>query len=171
MQETLVTSLRTRRPHIRARWEDLLRIERASSPLAHPDALVHLIDWSLDEIFQALADPLAQRHPARRLSQDGHRNECACGRNPYLAYFAAGEQAVHEALILAQVAVTALKPSDRDNTLEEINHVLQHLAHREIEAFCGVCQYRNSSPSVSPGAVLSEAPGLPATEANLHRVQ
>ena len=170
MQETLVTSLRTRRPHIRARWEDLLRIERANSPLAHPDALVHLIDWSLDEIFQALADPLAQRHPLRRPSPDGHRHECACGRNPYLDYFDAGVQAVHEALVLAQSAVPALKPADRDNTLEEINRVLQHLAHREIEAFCGVCQYRNAAPAAAAAPAHSESASIPTTENHLHQV-
>jgi hypothetical protein len=170
MQESLVTSLRTRRPHIRARWEDLLRIERASSPLAHPDALVHLIDWSLDEIFQALADPLAHRPPGRRPTADGHRHECACGRNPYLAYFDAGEQAVHEALVMAQAAVPALKAADRDNTLAEINRVLQHLAHREIEAFCGVCQYRNAAPPATPEGHPAESNATPAPENHLHQV-
>lgn len=169
MQENLVTSLRTRRPQIRARWEDLLRIERASTPLAHPDALVHLIDWSLDEIFQALANPLAHRPHGRKPSAENHRHECPCGRNPYLAYFAAGEQAVHEALIMVQAETAALDPQDRDNTLAEINQVLLHIARREIEAFCGVCQYRQT-PAAHADGHAGENAATAHVEKDLHQV-
>jgi len=171
MQENLVTSLRTRRPQIRARWEDLLRIERASTPLAHPDALVHLIDWTLDEIFQALANPLSHRHHGRRAASDSLRHECPCGRNPYLAYFAAGDQAVHEALIMVQAETSTLDPQERDNTLAELNQILQHIARREIEAFCGVCQYRHAPHQSAPGAVhRSETAETPHAENTFHRV-
>jgi len=39
-RESLVQSLRARRAEIRNRWNDLLHVERALSPLAHPDTLV-----------------------------------------------------------------------------------------------------------------------------------
>ena len=62
MQASLVRELSHRRGFLRARWEDLLRAEPVTSPLGLPDALVHLIDVTLEEIFAALADgPCAPR--------------------------------------------------------------------------------------------------------------
>ena len=52
MQDELMSALLARRSQIRGRWEALLRVERASSPLANPDALVHLLDWTIDEVFR-----------------------------------------------------------------------------------------------------------------------
>ena len=142
MRETLVNALRTRRPTVRAQWEALLRAEPVNSPLGNPDALVHLIDWTLDEIFTALANPLSRHRPAGPRLNSPDRQECPCGRNPLLAYFAAGEQALQEAMILAQAAAAPLDPLERDASFTELNLALQHIAHREIEAFCGVCQFR-----------------------------
>lgn len=142
MQETLVSALRAHRPQIRGSWEALLRTEPINSPLGHPDSLVHLIDWTLDEIFTALTNPLARhRGPGARFGS-AERPECPCGRNPLLAYFAAGEQAMLEALVLAQAAAFPLDPVERDASFNELNLVLQHISRREIEAFCGVCQFR-----------------------------
>lgn len=134
MQQALVCALRARRPEIHARWEALLRVERANTPLAHPDTLVHLIDWSLDEIFLALSTPPSTR---------AHTLNCSCGRNPYLAYFAAGEQAMHEALVLTQSASPSLHADERDHALLGLKRVLEHIAQREIQAFCAVCQFRH----------------------------
>jgi len=145
MQEPLISALRIRRPHVREHWEALLRAEPVSTPLGYPDALVHLIDWTLDEIFTALGNPLARHRAgaAARLALK-HRPECPCGRNPLLAYFVAGEQAMREALVLAQAASAPLDPLERDASFDELNLVLQHISRREIEAFCGVCQYRGT---------------------------
>lgn len=133
-------ALRALRFQTRTRWEALLRTEPTNSPLAHPDSLVHLLDWTLDEIFRALDRPAGHRRAAR-LAVD-YRHHCPCGRNPLLAYFAAGEQAMREALILAQSAMTNLSPVERDVGLEELNLVLAQISRQEIEAFCGVCQHR-----------------------------
>lgn len=133
-------ALRALRFQTRARWDALLRTERSNSPLANPDSLVHLLDWTLDEIFRALERPAGHRRVAR-LSSD-YRHHCPCGRNPLLAYFAAGEQAMREALILAQSAMVNLTPVERDVALEELNLVLAQISRQEIEAFCGVCQHR-----------------------------
>ena len=156
MRENLVNALRMRRPHVRARWEDLLRIERASSPLANPDALVHLLEWTLDEIFLALANPLSTRRHGRHPATADYRHECPCGRNPLLAYFAAGEQALREALVMAQASSPALEASERDSALEQLDVELHRIARREIEAFCGVCQYR-LDPQHAPAATHEEA--------------
>ena len=141
MQDTLLGALRAQRPQIRSRWAALLRVEPVGTPLGHPDALVHLIDWTLDEVFSGLSNPLAEaREPAPTTADAGV--QCPCGRNPLLTYFAAGEQAAREGLVLAQVATSALDPTERDASLAELNYILQQIARREIDAFCGVCQFR-----------------------------
>ncbi|HEV2949608.1 MAG TPA: hypothetical protein VGX70_19680 [Gemmataceae bacterium] len=146
MQEALVNALRARRPKIRAHWEALLRAEPIATPLGHPDALVHLLDWTLDEIFSVLSNPLAQYGANGAHFTPHDQSECPCGRNPLLAYFAAGEQAMREALILAQAASVSLDPIERDASFDVLNLVLQQISRREITAFCGVCQFRQSSP-------------------------
>ena len=140
MQPSLLGALRAQQPQIRARWTALLHVEPVSTPLANPDALVHLIEWSLQEIFGSLATPPSSRVLER------HRPEsnplCPCGRNPLLAYFNAGEQAMREALVLAQAASPTLDPVERDASLLELNTRLREISRREIESFCGVCQHR-----------------------------
>lgn len=155
MQEALVTALRARRPTVRAHWEALLRTEPVMTPLANPDALVHLIEWTLDEIFAAIGNPLARtRRGGIRFAPD-ERVLCPCGRNPLLAYFAAGEQAMHEALILAQAASAPLDPLQRDASFDELNLVFQFISRREIEAFCGVCQFRRSAACASVASLAA----------------
>ena len=146
MQETWVNALRFRSPQIRARWETLLHVEPVTTPLANPDALAHLIVWTLGEIFQNLSTQSPRRRFGRCPAGVTHGCHC-CGRNPFLAYFSAGQQAMREALILVQAATPDLDPIERDVALMELNLVLDHIARREIEAFCGVCQHR---PAAGP---------------------
>jgi hypothetical protein len=141
MQSELIIALRARRPQVRERWRELLHAEPTSGPLGNPDALVHLIDWTLSEIFRGL-DHLPSRRRLGGAASASEKPSCPCGRNPLLIYFDAGQQAMHEALVLAQSASASLDPIERDISLVELNLVLRHLARREIEAFCGVCQYR-----------------------------
>lgn len=144
-----------------------MRAEPVNSPLGHPDALVHLIDWTLDELFVALTNPLARhRAGAGRFSHD-EKPACPCGRNPLLAYFVAGEQAMLEALVLAQAATPGLDPHERDASFHELNLVIQHIARREIEAFCGICQFR-SSLQVRPSSNLTCGLSEYAPAVNLH---
>jgi hypothetical protein len=140
--------LRAQCPQMRERWETLLHAEPITTPLAHPDALVHLINWTLEEVFRELgAVPSRRRRGQRHRTAETTRPACPCGRNPLLAYFAAGEQVLREALVLAQAASPALDPFERDASLEELNLVFQQIARREIESFCGVCQHRNAVTS------------------------
>lgn len=136
MQASLLRQFQTRRFSIRAHWEALLRAAPVTTPLGLPDALVHLMDDTLEEVFAALERPGFSRSPISGLSP------CTCGRNPLLAYYAAAEQALHEGLVLAQAATAPLDPAARDGALDELNAVLQRIAQREIEAFCGICQFR-----------------------------
>lgn len=143
MEEEFLRELRARRTQIVETWEALLRAEPVTTPLGHPDALVHLINWTLDQIFSALTDPLASGTSENDAAAPAEQpSPCPCGRNPLLAYFAAGEQALHEGLVLTQAALTPLDPVARDTAFRELNHILGQTARREISAFCGVCQYR-----------------------------
>uniref|UniRef100_UPI0039C9BDA3 hypothetical protein n=1 Tax=Horticoccus sp. 23ND18S-11 TaxID=3391832 RepID=UPI0039C9BDA3 len=132
----------------------MLRAEPVNSPLGHPDALVHLIDWTLDELFLALTNPLARHRAGGTRFAHEEKPACPCGRNPLLAYFVAGEQAMLEALVLAQAATPGLEPLERDASFNELNLVIQQIARREIEAFCGICQFRHAL-QVRPPATLS----------------
>lgn len=142
-----MTALSARRPQIRARWEDLLRAEKATTPLANPDALVHLIDWTLDEVYRTLQSLPSRRRPLRALTRSDI--DCPCGRNPLLTYFAAGEQALQESLVLSQAQCLHLEPVARDTALHELNLTLRHIARREIGAFCALCQLRDRACSGS----------------------
>ena len=142
MQENLVRALRSQSPHIREHWEALLHAEPVRTPLAYPDSLVHLLAWTLEEIFHGLAILPEGLRRGRDFQRWNERPLCPCGRNPLLTYFAAGEQAMHEALVLAQVALPSLDPNERDAALEDLDQVFQQVARREIESFCGVCRYR-----------------------------
>lgn len=131
-----------RRAEIGARWSDLLRVERANTPLARPEALVHLIAWTLEEIDRVLLHPVQRHRVGRGGTSTDCRHACDCQRNPLLGYFAAGEQAVREALVLSQAALPGLTAGERDAALDELNLALHIVAHREIAAFCGLCLHR-----------------------------
>ena len=141
MQPELLGALRARQMDIRARWTELLQVEPVNTPLAHPEALAHLIEWTMADIFRDLTNGRRLRL-AEHDTGTSNRALCACGRNPLLAYFDAASQAWHEALVLAQSTDPLLDPVERDASLEELNRVLHVVARHEIEAFCGVCQHR-----------------------------
>ena len=148
MQAALLRQLQARRFSIRARWEALLHAEPVATPLGLPDALVHLIESTLEEVLATLD------RPSPREPQAAGPPSCPCGRNPLLAYYAAAEQAMREGLILAQAASAPLDPVVRDASLAELNAVLRQISRREIEAFCGVCQFREK---VGHPLLLAEA--------------
>lgn len=147
MQSELLSALRARHLEIRSRWAELLRVEPVNTPLAHPEALAHLIDWTLEEIFHELATATARWHAD---SAGERRVECPCGRNPLLAYFSSAGQVLQEALILLQASMPTLDPLERDAALSELKLVLRSVANREIEAFCGVCQHRLQAAGLPP---------------------
>lgn len=152
MQSDLLSALRARHLEIRSRWAELLRVEPVNTPLAHPEALAHLIDWTLEEIFHDLATAASRRHAG---SSDERRVECPCGRNPLLAYFSSAGQVLQEALILLQASMPGLDPLERDAALAELKLVLRSVANREIEAFCGVCQHRLQVAGLPPCSALN----------------
>ena len=153
MQTELLGALRARQMEIRDRWAELLRVEPVNTPLAYPEALAHLIEWTMAEIFRDLTSGRRSHSPDHHAGAP-NRGLCACGRNPLLAYFDAADQAWREALILAQSTSPLLDPIERDASLEELNLVLHDVARHEIEAFCGVCQHRAKSENATCNAIL-----------------
>ncbi len=145
MQSDLVSAVKGRRAEIRTRWEALLRVERVHTPLAHPDTLIHLIDGTIDEVLKRLVQRLGQKGVSRPASYDAIRHSCVCGRNPLLAYFRAGEQALLEAVVLAQSETPCIDPAERSLAVAETFFVIRRLAQSEIESFCAVCQYRQTT--------------------------
>ena len=154
MQGELVKALLDRRTQICARWTALLHIERANTALAHPDTLIHLLDWTFDSIIQALE--LTSNHkPPAGLQVSGARADCPCGRNPYLYFFIAGEQAWLEALVFTQVSIPKLEAVARDQAVAELLNGIRTLARNEVAAFCSVCQYRAAALIAVKAAALA----------------
>jgi hypothetical protein len=137
VETEILRALEAHRPSILTHWESLLRLERASSPLAQPDLLVRMLDQTLDDIFAALPG-----WSIRRVSTLVPASACPCGRNPLLAYYAAGQQALREALVMIQAGISLLTTTDRDDSFACVDQVFGDIARREIEAFCALCQFR-----------------------------
>jgi hypothetical protein len=141
MHDTMLRNLQRLRPTILERWEELLRAEPVTSPLANPDALVYLMNWTLDRFFTALRGPLSRRRLSDRGSNKPayveEKTLCACKMNPLLAYFATAEQA------LVQAVLPLLEPRERESVLSAVRLAMQAVAKREIDTFCAVCQRRN----------------------------
>jgi len=145
MENALLRALSDRRQETRARWEVLLRIERVNTPLANPDALVHLFDWTLDEVFSKIQEGHASVAVAAAPPSVLVTLECQCGRNPFVAYFRAAKQALTEALVLEQSETALLNPSERDSQMAELRQVIDAIGQGEIAAFCALCTHRPKS--------------------------
>ena len=144
MHESFLRTLQSHRPTLRERWETLLRAERASSPLANPDSLIYLMDWTLDRLFEELRRPVLHRRGSS-LNTPSRNRDCECGMNPLLAYFATAEQAMIETLFIADENSFGLSPLERTAGLEELKRAFHEVAKHEIEAFCSVCQHQAKS--------------------------
>ena len=142
MQESLLRRLRAQRTQIRSRWEALLRVEKLKTPLANPDTLVYLFDQTLDDIYAALRHPPVPAAHSPRV----HGSE----KNPLVTYFAAGEQALLEALVHAQAEVKGLTPEHRDADFAELKQVMHTLAKKEISTLDEVCQPHSAKAKGHP---------------------
>ena len=143
MDQALVQTLRDSRPIICTRWEALLRIEQVHTPLANPDVLVYLIDRTCEEIIAAVsAAPGSSASASRPISWERVQAACGCGRNPLLAHFLAGKQALVEGLVLAQAGEPRRHPEQQADDVAELHHAILSVAKREVAAFCAICQHR-----------------------------
>ncbi len=107
-----------------------------TSPLANPDALAHLMVWTLDQVFRGLFSATTRRKTALP-----PRPTCPCGLNPLIAYFATAKASLHEALEVCSGG-GPINPSDAG----EMEHALEIVARRELATFCSLClhnEHRN----------------------------
>ena len=129
VDKSAMQQLEALRPAIKQRWEALLRLEPALTPLASPDTLVFLMDETLQQLNSALH---AQSFPAWMKKNTIHvaptQSRCRCSINPLLTYYTTGE------LALRAAAGAALGPK-----IVEVLLYFHGLGQREIEALCGVC--------------------------------
>jgi hypothetical protein len=156
MDERSLSALQAYRPTLHRQWEARLRAAPVTSPLANPDALVYLMEWTLDQLFRELAAPHARRQTPRP--------PCPCGLNPLIAYFATARLSLHEAL---KVCAGAEPLNARD--IEEMEQALETVARREIANFCALCLHndrrdRHESPAVRNGAHTPAGDKRPASK-------
>lgn len=123
------------------RWIELLLVEPVSSPLANPRTMIFMLDETMDEVFEYL-----QRNGAPRVVE---AVRCECGLNPYLAYFRAGVQAWHEALVWVQAESGRITPHERDHAFGRVDSIIRGIARREIATFSALCQHRHEEPEES----------------------
>jgi hypothetical protein len=131
MKSSLLQALERRRPAICARWEALLRLEKAPTALARPDTLVFHFDQTLSEVLSPEPEPEPAGMPDRPV--------CRCDCNPFRHYFATLEQALLETLIWAQVEEPELSLEERVASVGELCQRLRRVAEREIRLLDGVC--------------------------------
>ena len=141
MHDGFMRALQTQRPELLQRWESLLRAERVSSPMAQPDTLVHLMDWTLDRLLDELRQPQFRRHSSNG-NQRGAGLSCVCGKNPLLTYFSTAEQAVIETLFVDEAELADISGFERSASHSDLKAALHAVARREIDSFCAVCQSR-----------------------------
>jgi hypothetical protein len=136
----------------------LLRLEHADTPIADPDYLVHLIDWTLDEILAELRRGRchragAPRSHAKALLKAG----CHCGHNPLTKHFLAGEQALLESLVLLQSRMPSMDPLSRSSAVAQLYVAVHSVARREVGTFCALCA-RPSAKGAGGTAAVAERP-------------
>lgn len=142
MDERMLHALEAQRPEIHRRWDALLRVEPVKTPLGQPEALKHMIDYTINMVWCYLRGQHQRKRNLRSVAAsvaDG--SICPCGRNPLLAYFVAGEQAMLETLILVQAGFDDCSDA-RSLAVQELKQAMASVAHTEIETFCAVCQFR-----------------------------
>lgn len=112
-----------------------------------------MIDDSLDAVYSALAEP--HDPPA------GKPGAAAHSRNPFIAYFLAGKQALLEALVLVQAQGTGAH-HQREGAVAELTAAIESVIGTEVDAFGQVCHAGPASTRHRPPAgngVLNEFAG------------
>ena len=142
MHASNLDGLREARTLLRARWESLLRAQPVHSPMGHPDTLMHLMDWTIDDVFDRLR---RGRSPSK--SRSGQLrpplevvNRCACGANPLLCYFSTIRRAFLDWAEQDSFPFARLALQEREGCIFEFLHTLETVTEREIQNFCAVCQ-------------------------------
>jgi len=150
MKQGYLEALDGHRAEIKRKWELLLRAAPATTPLGNPDTLVYLMDESLEQLFSLFRSrsthPWLSRHPPATRIAD---LSCHCRLNPLINYFIAGQAALAFAAQTVPRSRHHLDDVAATACVDEVLLTFRFLAHREIDAFCAVCQH---SPVNAPAA-------------------
>jgi hypothetical protein len=171
MQECWIEALEANRSEIHRRWEALLRLDRADGPLSDPDNLMHLIDWTFDEVLAEIRRrKILRRREPNPPTIANLRARCHCGHNPLSHHFVAGEQALLEALIQQQAADPTTDPQHRSTAVVELYVGIHSIAEREVELLCSMCikrpqARRMASPAMIGLSARGESASLAGTDA------
>lgn len=103
------------------------------SALARPETLMFGVDGVLDEVFARLRRPPPKR-PVRRWADN------FCSRNPLRAFYAAGEQALLEMMVVAQTLQGQTVPRQRTAALEEVRQAIRSISRRDLEGLASLCR-------------------------------
>jgi len=168
VKKAYLEALDGHRAEIKRKWEILLRAAPATTPLGNPDTLVYLMDESIKQLFslfrsKATHQWLSRHPPAARIIG----TSCHCRLNPLINYFIAGQAAL--AFVAQTVPRSKHHLDDVDATVcvDELLLTFRFLAHREIQAFCEVCQYSpvnaHAAGNGSSGKPVCPLPWHPTT--------
>lgn len=161
MQESILADLNAMRPRLRARWRALLQEVPVTSPLAAPEVLAHLMDWTLDEVFKLLTSPPTRRRarsPAPLASANPPLPSCSCGRNPLDAYFTCLTQALAETTQACWEKLESRPPGERDVLVTETKLAVSTVTIREMETFCAVCRHARPKENSASGCAMQTLP-------------
>lgn len=164
MHDSILLGLQAMRSDLRERWEALLREAPVTSPLASPDVLVHLMNWTLDEVFKSLTCPPNRRRAKHRHADgtvDKTRLHCRCGMNPLQTYFICLEQALSETAYKVFRLMENPWAADREVILAETRLAVSTVATREMNTFCAVCQHgamQVSKTELASGSAMQALP-------------
>lgn len=159
MKECWIEALDANRSEIHRRWEALLRLDRADGPLSDPDNLVHLIDWTLDEVFAEIRRrKIFRRREPHPPAIAKLRAKCHCGHNPLSNHFVAGEQALLEALIQLQAADPSTDHQHSSTAVVELYVAIHSIATREVELLCSMCIKHPLGRRIASPAMIALSP-------------
>ena len=139
MRQLLVRRLKARRPQVLEDWEDLLRRQQVTTPLANPDIFVHEMGTTFDSVINQLGRA-AGAASFRRISAEPWPPACHCGRNPFLPYYLTAEEVFVAALIRLQGAMCQKRLDQQLAEQRVVRLVVRSLGRRDIDGFGALCQ-------------------------------
>ncbi len=150
MKQGYLEALDGHRAEIRRKWELLLRAAPVTTPLGNPDTLIYLMDESIEQLFALFRSKSTHEWLSRHPPAAGDvGSTCHCRLNPLINYFIAGQAALAFAAQTVPRNQHHLDDLAATACVDELLLTFRFLAHREIHAFCEVCQY---SPATAHAA-------------------
>jgi hypothetical protein len=101
------------------------------------------MNWTLDEIFQTVAQPRTRRR--KKVRADSVENGCRCGMNPLETYFACLEVALSESIAKEFPPAGNHEFMDPELMIADVKSALALVRAREVIQFCSVCQHNFST--------------------------